>query len=166
MNTPEIDIIVAIAPDGAIGIGGELLFHVSADLRHFKELTMGHPIIMGRKTFESLPKGALPGRRNIVISHNRHYSANGAEVAMSLSEAIDLCEGTDRVYIIGGAQIYKEAIAVAHCLSLTCFDRTREGADCFFPEIDASQWECVEDGEWMNDDKTGVKFKFKRLVRV
>ena len=70
MTRPEVNIIVAVAPDLAIGRGGDLLFHVSADLRRFKELTMGHPIIMGRKTFESLPKGALPGRRNIVVSRN------------------------------------------------------------------------------------------------
>lgn len=165
MKTPEINIIVAIAPDNAIGRKGDLLFHIGADLRRFKELTMGNPIIMGRKTFESLPKGALPGRRNIVISRNSAYEAPGAETIGSLDEAIKLCEASEKVFIIGGAQIYGEAIATADRLCLTRFDRTRDDADCFFPAIDPAEWQCIEEGEWNEDEKSGVRYKFETLER-
>lgn len=165
MKHPETNIIVAIAPDNAIGRKGDLLFHISADLRHFKELTMGHPIIMGRKTFESLPKGALPGRRNIVISRNINYEAYGAETVGSLDEAVKRCETNDKIFIIGGAQIYGEALGKADRLCLTRFDRTRADADCFFPEINASQWICIESSQWAEDEKSGVKYKFETLER-
>lgn len=165
MKHPEINIIVAIAPDNAIGRKGDLLFHISADLRHFKELTMGHPIIMGRKTFESLPKGALPGRRNIVISRNSNYGAPGAETVGSLDEAVKLCGTNTKIFIIGGAQIYGEALGKADRLCLTRLDRTRDDADCFFPEIDPAQWLCIESSQWTEDEKSGVKYKFETLER-
>lgn len=166
MTKPEINIIVAIATDGAFGRKGDLLFHVSADLRHFKELTMGYPIIMGRKTFESLPKGALPGRRNIVVSRNASLEAPGAEVATSLENAIRLCNGTEKVFIIGGAQIYKEAIEMADRICLTRFDRTADDADCFFPEIDPAVWSTLDQNEFTVDEKTGVGYKFETLERI
>ena len=165
MKNPAINIIVAVAPDLAIGRRGDLLFHVSADLRRFKELTMGHPIIMGRKTFESLPKGALPGRRNIVISRNRDFNAPGAEVFPSLEAAVAACSGTGEVFIIGGAQIYSQAIAVADRLQLTRLDRTVAGADCFFPEISADTWSPTACSEWAVDEKSGVRYCFETLVR-
>lgn len=163
---PRINIIVAVAPDGGIGRKGELLYHVSADMRHFKTVTMGHPIIMGRKTFESFPGGALPGRRNIVITRNRDYVADGAECVGSLDEAIALCQGCDDIFIIGGAQIYNQAADIADRLYLTRFDRVAEDADAFYPAISDRQWKAVERSEAMTDPKTGVGFRFETLDRI
>lgn len=165
MTTPRVNIIVAIAPDLAIGRRGDLLFHVSADLKRFKSLTMGYPIVMGRKTFESLPKGALPGRRNIVISRNTAYKAAGAETVTSLDQAINLCADAGEIFIIGGAQIYAEALPKADRLLLTRFDRTLADADCHFPEIKADQWTVDETSDWQADERSGVSFKFENLIR-
>ena len=165
MTKPEVNIIVAVAPDLAIGRKGDLLFHISADLRRFKELTMGYPIIMGRKTFDSLPKGALPGRRNIVVSRNPDYTAPGAEVFTSLDDAIAACAGADKLFIIGGAQIYGQAIDKADRLLLTRFDRTVDDADCHFPEIDNEKWQTVECSDWSCDGKSGVRYCFETLSR-
>ncbi len=165
MIRPQVNIIVAVAPDLAIGRKGDLLFHVSADLKRFKELTMGSPIIMGRKTFESLPKGALPGRRNIVISRNNDYKAPGAEVADSLESAISLCDGADKVFVIGGSQIYQQAIDAADRLLLTRFDRTLPDADCHFPPISPDQWTSESCTDWVADEKSGVKYCFENLAR-
>lgn len=165
MTTPRVNIIVAIAPDGAIGRGGDLLFHVSADLKRFKSLTMGYPIVMGRKTFESLPKGALPGRRNIVVSRNSGYKAEGAETVASLDEAIELCSGSDEIFIIGGAQIYGQALDKADRLLLTRFDRTADDADCYFPEIKDDEWSVVEASDWATDERSGVGYRFENLER-
>ena len=166
MTRPEVNIIVAVAPDLAIGRGGDLLFHVSADLRRFKELTMGHPIIMGRKTFESLPKGALPGRRNIVVSRNSEYSAPGAEVVGSIEDAVSLCHEADKVFIIGGAQIYRRALDLADRLLLTRFDRSLPDADCFFPEISPDGWQSDYCSPWVSDEKSGVAYRFENLSRL
>lgn len=165
MTQPEVNIIVAVAPDMAIGRNGDLLFHVSADLKRFKALTMGHPIIMGRKTFESLPKGALPGRRNIVVTRNKSFAAPGAETASSIDEATGLCDPAEKVFIIGGAQIYAAALPKADRLLLTRFDRSAEDADCFFPAIDASEWTTVEKSEPETDQKSGVNYHFETLQR-
>ena len=104
-----ITIIVAATRDMAIGRGGDLLYHISDDLKRFKSLTMGWPIIMGRKTFESFPKGALPGRRNIVVTRNAGYTAPGVETASSLDEALAMCKGSENVFITGGGEIYRQA---------------------------------------------------------
>lgn len=162
---PRVNVIAAVAPDGAIGRKGDLLFHVSADLRRFKALTMGHPVIMGRKTFESLPKGALPGRRNVVVSRNTAFHAPGVEVFPSLEAAVAACGDAGEVFVIGGAQIYAQAVAMADRLCLTRFDRTLSDADCFFPEVSTEQWTVVESSEWSTDEKSGVRFRFDTLER-
>lgn len=102
MDMPVISMIAIVARDGAIGRGGDQPFHISADFKRFKQLTLGHPVIMGRRTFEALPGGALPGRRNIVISRNPDYRAEGAETAPSIGDAIAMCDGAGEVFIIGG----------------------------------------------------------------
>lgn len=163
---PTVNIIVAVASDNAIGLNGDLLFHIGADLRRFKELTMGHPIVMGRKTFESLPKGALPGRRNIVVSRNAAYTAPGAEVVDSLETAIELCSGSPELFVIGGTQIYTLALPLADKLYLTRFDRTRDDADCFFPETDPSKWHSDERSEWLHDEKNDVNYCFETLSLI
>ncbi len=162
----RVSIIVAVASDGAIGRRGDLLFHVSADLRRFKSLTMGHPIIMGRKTFESLPKGALPGRRNIVITRDCSWSAPGAETAKSPAEAVAMCEGIDEVFVIGGANVYAQMLSMADRLCLTSFDETVSDADCYFPVIDRDEWRVEQCSDWERDEKTGVKYRFENLERI
>ena len=136
-----IHIIVAIDRHGAIGSKGDMLFHIREDLRRFKALTMGHPVIMGRKTFESLPKGALPGRRNIVISRNPHFRAENIEVVPSLDKAIELSSADSVVYIIGGASIYNMALPIAGVLDLTLIDADGKDPDTFFPEIPITDFE-------------------------
>ncbi len=135
---PEITIIAAVCANGAIGRNGQLLFHISEDLRRFKSLTMGHPIIMGRKTFESFPKGPLPGRRNIVISRQADYAPAGAEVYPSPRAALAACAGADKVYVIGGEQIYREFMPLANVLELTEIDAAPADADAFFPAAGSS----------------------------
>lgn len=165
MTTPRVNIIVAVAPDMAIGRSGDLLFHVAEDLRRFKSLTMGYPIVMGRKTFESLPKGALPGRRNIVVSHNADYHTEGVETVTSFADAIELCRDSEEVFIIGGAQIYSQALPMADRLLLTRFDRTADDADCYFPQISADEWKVTETTDFQTDSRSGVGYKFENLER-
>lgn len=165
MSTPIKNIIVAIAPDLAIGRQGQLLFNVREDLRRFKSLTMGHPIIMGRKTFQSLPKGALPGRRNIVVTRDKDFHAPGVETAASLNDAYRLCDGDDQLFVIGGASIYAQAIGDADRLMLTRFDRTLPDADCFFPSFDTAHWHIDAATDWTADEATGVNYRFEDLSR-
>lgn len=158
-------IIVAITRNGAIGRNGDLLFHISDDLKRFKNLTMGHPIIMGRKTFESFPNGPLPGRKNIVITHNKGYSAEGAYTATSLADALGMADN-DVPFIIGGGQIYKEAITLASKIYMTEIDSTVTDADTFFPAIDPEQWQISEEpSEWQTDPKSGIRFRYITLSR-
>ena len=156
-----LSIIVAIADNNAIGRNGDLVFHISADLKHFKQLTMGHAVIMGRKTFESLPGGALPGRRNIVVTRNPAWTAPGVETATSLRDAIALA-GND-AFIIGGAQIYAEALPLAHTLYITRIFADAPGADTFFPPI-PSDWHLTEAGEILQD-AAGIPFQFQTLQK-
>ncbi|MDE6854137.1 MAG: dihydrofolate reductase [Muribaculaceae bacterium] len=129
----QVSIIAAIDRCGGIGRRGDLLFHISADLRRFKALTMGNTIVMGRRTFESLPKGALPGRRNIVVTRQPDYTAEGAETAGNIREAIAM--SSTPVFIIGGGQIYTQSIALADRLELTVIDAKADDADTFFPPV-------------------------------
>lgn len=133
---PQINIIAAVCSNGAIGRRGDLLFHISADLRRFKALTMGCPIIMGRKTFESFPNGPLPGRRNIVISRTAGYAPAGAEVYASPEEALAACGDAESVFVIGGGEIYRQFMPLASRLLLTEIDAAPTDADTFFPEHD------------------------------
>lgn len=166
MSKMNISIIVAVAQGNAIGRNGDLLFHISADLRRFKEITMGHPIIMGRKTFESFPKGPLPGRQNIVITRQRDYAREGITVVDSFAGALAVANVVDEVFVIGGGEIYREAIKRASRLYLTEIDAMVEDADTFFPEIDAKEWHITEEGEWIEDERTGARYRFVCLSRL
>ena len=154
MNT--LTIIAAVAEDRAIGYGNKLLYWLPDDLKRFKALTTGNTIIMGRKTFESLPKGALPNRRNIVLSRSIK-TLPGCEVFTSLNEALRHCEGED-VFIIGGATVYAEALPYADRLCLTEIHDTPEHADAFFPEY--SSWREVWREEHHADEKHSHDFAF------
>jgi dihydrofolate reductase len=135
----ETGIIVAIANQYAIGKDNRLLCHLPADLKHFKEITNGHTVIMGRNTFFSLPKGALPNRRNVVLSPDDE-TFTGCETAHSIEEALALCANDEKVFFIGGAMIYRQAYPIVDKLYLTQIHADFE-ADTFFPEIDYDQWE-------------------------
>lgn len=154
-----INIIVAIDARGAIGRGGDLLFHRRDDMRHFRDTTMGHTLVMGRKTFESLPGGALPGRRNIVVTRNDNFHAPDTETAHSLDEALAMAtEGPGDTYIIGGGEIYRQTLPRAKRLYLTVFDKAAPDPDTFFPAIPFDQYS-VETIDRRDD------FAFVTLVR-
>lgn len=137
----EIHLIVAIDRHGAIGKGGDQPFYISADLRRFKTLTMGNTIVMGRRTFEALPKGALPGRQNIIVTRNSDYIAAGAEVAHSLDEAIALANKP--VFIIGGAEIYRQALPLVDTLHITVIQAAANEPDTYFPIIPLEKFTVV-----------------------
>lgn len=158
----EIWGIVAMNKDNAIGCAGELPWRVPEDMRHFKELTWGHPVIMGRKTWESIPKRPLPGRRNIVVSRNPDYYAEGAEVFGSLEEAVAACR--EIPFIIGGAQIYEKAVPLCSKIFITMVDSPAENADAFFPPLRPSDWIVTEESDQFVS-KSGLRYKFMTKVR-
>lgn len=139
-STPRISLIAAIgANNRALGKDNQLLWHIPDDLKRFKEITNGHPVIMGRKTWESLPEKfrPLPGRLNIVVTRQEEYEASGAEVCNSLEDAIRIASEneTNEIFVIGGGELYKEALPFAHKLYLTLIDDEKDG-DVFFPEYE------------------------------
>ncbi len=134
-----ISIIVAVARDGVIGGENRLLWHIREDLQRFKHITTGHPVVMGRKTFESLGR-PLPNRTNVVITRNKDYQAQGCTFAGSLEEALALFPASEEVFVIGGAQIYAQALPLADRFYLTRVDAAYAG-DTFFPAYDPEQWE-------------------------
>lgn len=162
----KISIIVAVDRNNAIGRNGDMAYHLSADLRRFKTLTMGCPVVMGRKTFESLPKGALPGRRNIVITRNETFEAPDVERAASLDRALAMADESGReIFIIGGGEIYRQSMPLADTLYLTCIDDEAVGPDTFFPTVDPERWVETESGEYHTDERSGVKFRFVSFSR-
>lgn len=165
---PKISIIVATDRGGAIGRKGDLIYHISADLRHFKMLTMGHPIIMGRLTFDSLPNGALPGRRNMVISRSAGEAvASNVEYFKSIDAAVDALLPDDEAFVIGGGQIYAAMTDMADSIYLTEIDADAPAdADAFFPRIDANGWRMSECGEWETDQRSGLRYRFICLSRI
>lgn len=135
-----ISMIAAVGKNLELGKNNDLIWHFKEDMKFFKETTMGHPVIMGRKTFESLPK-ALPGRKNIVISANPEYKADGAEVVASVEEAIKLAEAENtEAFVIGGGRIYTEFLPYADNLYLTEIDAECPDADIYFPEFNKSDY--------------------------
>lgn len=152
-----INIIAAVARNRAIGFENRLIYWLPNDLKRFKQLTTGHTIIMGRRTFESLPKGALPNRRNIVLSR-QVQSFPGCETFASLQEAIGHCSPEEDIYIIGGASVYTEALPIAHQLCLTEVDDTPLQADTFFP--DYSDWQEIQRDNHPADEKHLFPYSF------
>ena len=149
----KISIIAAVAANNAIGYENKLLYWLPNDLKRFKALTTGHTIIMGRRTFESLPKGALPNRRNLILSHQEGITFEQAECFTSLQAALSHCQPDEEVYIIGGASVYKEALPIADHLYLTHIEDIPSSADAFFPEIDCTIWKEVKREAYGCDEK-------------
>ena len=161
-----ISIIVAIAQNGAIGYKGDLIYHLSADLRRFKELTTGHTVIMGRKTYESLPKGALPNRRNIVLTRQKEITLPGVEVFTSLDEALAHCTTDEKVFIIGGAQVYNQALSLADELEITLVHDSPSLADTFFPEFGSDEtWHLINREDHDPDEKNPLPYSFLTFRR-
>lgn len=156
---PEITIIAAVAQNRAIGYRNSLIYRLSADLKHFRLLTTGHTVLMGRKTFESLPKGALPNRRNIVVSRTVK-EFEGCDVYASMREALENCGNNEKVFIIGGASVYAEACGVAERLELTYVHDTPANADVFFPEINLDEWQETGREKHEADEKNEKPFDF------
>lgn len=150
-----ITLIAALDRRQAIGYQGQLLFHIPADMRRFKALTMGHTLIMGRRTFESLPHGALPGRRNIVLSRQQGAAWPRTEVFGSFAEALQACTPDEQIFVIGGATVYAEAMPLAHRLCLTHIDAEAPRADVFFPQVNPVDWN-VAHTETHESDTDGV----------
>lgn len=160
-----LSIIAAIDQNRALGYKNQLLFYLPADLKHFKALTTGHTIVMGRKTFESLPKGALPNRRNIVISTRRDITFPGAEIYHSLEDALAHCEADEHIYIIGGASVYRQAMPLADELCMTLIDAAAPKADAYFPPIDAEVWEEKSRESHQADEKHPCDYTFVNYER-
>jgi len=159
----EIALIVIVDENNGIGKNNKLLCHLPADLKRFKELTTGHSIIMGRKTFESLPNGPLPNRRNIVITKNINFDANGCQVVHSVEQTLDMIKNESKVFVIGGEQIYNEFIDTADILYITKIKHVFE-ADAFFPKIDFNKWQLIEQIDKESDDKNKYDYSFRKYT--
>ncbi len=159
-------IVVVIDEANAIGKDNDLLCHLPNDLKHFKAITAGYPVIMGRRTFESLPKGALPNRRNIVITNNKDLQFDRCEMVSSIDEAIELCKGEQEIFFIGGGTIYKKAIDFADRLYLTRIHHQFEGTDTFFPEIKQEEWKELSREDHDTDEKHKYRYSFINLEKI
>ena len=160
----KISLIVAVAEDRAIGDKGNLLWHLSSDLKRFKAITTGHTIIMGRKTYDSLPNGALPNRRNIVISRQLK-SLKDAEVYSDIDEALKATSDEDIVYIIGGGEIYKETFPRADELHITLVHKSYPEAETRFPEWKLTDWNILKQEQICQDEKNELDSVYYHLTR-
>jgi dihydrofolate reductase len=146
-----ISIIVAVSEDWGIGKNNELLWHISEDLKRFKRLTTGKSVIMGKRTWESLPRKPLPGRKNIVLTDNPKEAIENAITAYSIDDAIGKCEKNEEVFIIGGGSIYSQFMPVADRLYITHVHK-KAPADIYFPEIDLKLWKIIEKEEFKSEE--------------
>ena len=162
---PELNIIVAVSNSNAIGKDNKLLWHLPADLKFFKETTMGCPIIMGRKTYESIGR-ALPGRRNIVITRNANYEIGGVEIADSVSQAISLVNNEPKVFIIGGADIYSQTLSSCTSVYITRVDLDIDHADVFFPELNNLEWKMIWEEKHTADEKNKFNYTYQKYIRI
>lgn len=160
-----ISIIVAIAKNNAIGKNNQLLWHIPDDLIRFKKITSGHPVIMGKKTWESLPKRPLSNRRNIVISDIPGDRIDGAEVTGSIPGAVALCNPDEETFVMGGASLYRQFLPICDRLYLTIVHHEFEG-DVFFPELNPREWKLVSSTEGPPDPRVGFKYTYLVYDRV
>lgn len=160
---PVISLISAVDNNNAIGYNGDMLCHIPSDLKRFKKITSGHTVIMGRKTFESLPNGALPNRRNIVITRNCNYKCSNCETVDSLSAALKFCKDESEVFVIGGGEIYREAMDIADKLYITRINYSFDKSDVFFPEIKQNDWQ-VKIREEHDNTEDNIPFSYTFVV--
>lgn len=157
-----LSVIVAIADNGVIGGGNELLWHIPDDLKRFKRITSGHSVIMGRKTFESIGK-PLPNRRNIVVTRNLEFYVVGVEVASSLATALEMTKNEAEVFVIGGGEIYRQALPMASKLYITRVHAEYKG-DTYFPEIDPQEWQLVYSEK--GNPTISPNYTFEEYIRI
>jgi len=154
-----ISIIVAVSDDWGIGYDNKLLWHIPEDLKRFKRLTIGKCVIMGKKTWESLPKRPLPGRKNIVLTDIPDECIDCSVTAYSVEDSLSKCDRNEEVFIIGGGSVYRQFLPVADRLYITHVHK-KAPADVFFPEIDIIQWEVVEKEEYISDDDNRIPYTY------
>ena len=159
-----VSLIVAMARNGVIGKDNRLPWHLPGDLKRFKRLTMGHHIIMGRKTYESIGK-LLPGRTSVIVTRRQDYLVPGAITAHSLEDAIERCANDDEIFVIGGAEIYRAALPLADRLLITQIDRESAG-DTSFPPVDWSRWREVERQPYPEADAQSLPAQFIVYARI
>jgi dihydrofolate reductase len=158
-----IILIAAVAENNALGKNNELLWHLPKDFKRFKEITSGHHIIMGRKTFESFPK-PLPNRTHVVITRQKDYVCEGCIVVQDLEKAIAACPKNEDIFIIGGGEIYSQSIHLADQLDITRVHHSFD-ADVYFPEIDSKIWELISEEVHLKDEKHLYDYSFQTFVR-
>ncbi|MGM0564025.1 MAG: dihydrofolate reductase [Pseudomonadota bacterium] len=167
MPKPTLHLIAALANHRVIGLNNELPWRLSADLKHFKATTLGHPIVMGRKTWDSIGR-PLPGRRNVVVTRNPQWRAEGAEVVHSLDEALATLDDAEDVFLMGGAELYCQALPAADVLHLTHIDLDIEG-DAHFPEWDDGSWICTDEEHHHQEaigEQPPLNYRFCRYERA
>ena len=160
----KIAIIVAVADDNVIGAGNSIPWYCPADLQYFKRTTLGSPVLMGRKTYQSLKIKPLPGRQNIIVSRDTQLMCEGCDVVTSLDAGLELVSKEERLFIIGGADIYRQSMDLAEELYITHVDVNVEG-DRFFTEIDMSEWELIREHAYEADDENPHNMIFKYFNR-
>jgi dihydrofolate reductase len=156
MSKPVLTLVAAMASNRVIGINNTLPWHLPEDLKHFKAVTLGKPVLMGRKTYDSIGR-PLPGRRNIVITRQANWHATGVEVAHSLEQALEMAAGVAEVCLIGGAELYRQAITAADCLRLTEIAQPFDG-DAYFPAFDVGAWQ--EESRSEHCSEQGLAYAF------
>ena len=154
-----ISIIVAVSEDWGIGKDNELLWHISEDLKRFKSLTFGNTIIMGKRTWESLPRRPLPGRKNIVLTDKEDEIIKNSVTAYSIEDALGKCEKNEEIFIIGGGSIYRQFMPVADRLYITHVHK-KAPADIYFPEIDLKIWEITENEEFKTEGENSIPYTY------
>ena len=157
-------LIAATSQNNALGKDNKIIWHLPDDFKRFKELTSGHYIIMGRKTFESFPK-PLPNRTHVVITRQKNYNPEGCIVVNSIEEAFEICPKNEDIFLIGGAEIYKLGLPFTDKIELTYINETFE-ADAFFPEIDFSEWKLTNEEFHPKDEKHAHDFSFRSFIRL
>lgn len=161
-----ISIIVAISQENAIGKNGQLLCHLPSDLQHFKQITSGKTVVMGERTFFSLPKHPLPNRKNIVLTDVPNKTFEGAQSVYSIEEIVDLFSKTDEeIFIIGGGMVYRQMMPFADKLYITHIHHSWQDADTFFPEIDSNTWTLTQNETMPADDKNPYDYSFAEYIR-
>ena len=160
----KISIIVALSENNVVGINNQLPWHLSADLKRVKSLTMGHHLIMGRKTHESIGK-PLPGRTNVIITRNRNYRSEGCTVVSGLKEALEISKSDSEVFIFGGGEIFLEALPLVNKIYMTRIHHHMDG-DTHFPELNASEWKEISRQDFEADEKNNFNFSFIELEKI
>ncbi len=160
-----ISIIVAVSEDWGIGKDNDLLWHIPEDLKRFKRLTIGKTVIMGKKTWESLPRKPLPGRKNIVITDVPHECIDCTVTAYSIEDALSKCDRTDEIFVIGGGSVYRQFMPITDRLYITHVHR-KCPADIYFPEIDPEEWSVIQQEEYYDGENTSIPYTYTVYERM